>query len=601
MSEDEDEEYVKKFNEEQVAEIPELINELEHGTEQGNLNRVKEILARFVLLDLFQQEIYLERVKSRTGIGIGTLRKVAKTEKENPDNKYRQEEDPFWLKIYNEMEILYKDKVKSMSDSRQLMLKRGNIYTTDIVKFTEDLSSIIDKYKTGYRNVRNDVLEKFRDSHLFDRKNFCYDPFIINFKNGYYDVRNYPKGFVKASDSKKIFFYEIPHKYKEGDYSCPNFLEALQKWLGVGNRVTPKDMFQFIGYSMSTNVGQKRAFLIKGETNSGKTQFQEILKHIIGNENTSEISLHMLGDDKFSASSLEWKILNVFDDLPQKGLTDVSLFKIIAGGGTTFPVRRMHTEPYQGLNTIKLWYNTNIVPMVKVTEDDSFFIRWIIIIFPNQFEKGSSDPKYEDIPEFYRTIINDDKEIQGIIHDCIRGLRVLYENKYFKKELSVDTRKIWEYESDLLYAFLDKYTELDDEEYILCSKFRKWYNVYRKTRHPSRKVPGVTATALNREMDVRSYERRQLGSKYEDGGKRAYMGLMFNKRFRIEKENDFKKKSYKTTSEYLEDNPNAFMNGNGRSEQQEDEEEVHWGHMDWNDKEKFESKLKKKKEDKDLK
>ena len=58
MSEDEDEEYVKKFNEEQVAEIPELINELEHGTEQGNLNRVKEILARFVLLDLFQQEIF---------------------------------------------------------------------------------------------------------------------------------------------------------------------------------------------------------------------------------------------------------------------------------------------------------------------------------------------------------------------------------------------------------------------------------------------------------------------------------------------------------------------------------------------------------------
>jgi len=601
MSEDEDKEFVKKFNEEQVAKIPDLMNDLNYGTEQGNLNRVKEILARFVLIDSFEQEIYLEQIKSRTGIGIGTLRKVAKKEENNPDNKYKREEDPFWLKIYNEIEVLYKDKIKSMSDSRQLMLKSGNIYTPNIVKFTEDLSSIIDKYKTGYRNVRNDVLEKFRDSHTFDRSDFCYDPFIINFKNGYYDVRNYPKGFVKASNSKKIFFYEIPHEYIEGDYKCSKFLDALQKWLGVGNRVTPKDMFQFIGYSMSTNIGQKRAFLVKGETNSGKTQFQEILKHIIGNENTSEISLQMLGDDKFSASSLEWKILNVFDDLPQKGLTDVSLFKILAGGGTTFPVRRMHTEPYQGLNTIKLWYNTNVVPMVKTTEDDSFFIRWIITIFPNQFEKGSSNPKYEDIPEFYRTIIDDDVEIQGIIHDCIRGLRVLYKNKYFKKELSVDTRKIWEYESDLLYAFLDKYTELDDEEYILCSEFRKWYNVYRKTRHPSRKVPGVTATALNREMDVRSYERRQLSSKYEDEGKRAYMGLTFNKRFRIEKKNDFEKKYYKTTSEYLEDNPNAFMNGNGRSEQNGDEEEIHWGHMDWNDKEKFESKLRKKKEDKDLK
>jgi len=588
MSE-EDEDFEKKFNEKLTKEIPELIGKLEYGTHTDNLKRVKEILRRFSLVDSFEQEIYLGQIKFRTGIGIGTLRRVAKKEEKNPNNKYKKEEDPFWLKIYNEMEETYSEKIKAMRDSRQLMLKRGNIYTPDITRFTEDLSGIIDKYKTSYRTVRNDVLEKFRDSHLFDRSEFCYEPFIVNFPNGYYDII---KGnFIKAKKSKKTFFYEIPHNYLKGEYECPEFLSALQKWLGVGNIVTPRDMFQFMGYSMTTNVGQRKAFLLYGETKSGKTQFQEILKYLVGGENTSEISLQMLGDDKFSASSLEWKILNYFDDLPQKGLTDVSLFKILAGGGSTFPVRRMFTEPYAGFNTIKLWYNTNVIPMVKATEDDSFFNRWIIVNFPNQFEEESSNPNYEDIPYFYKTIINNPDEIQGIIHYCIKGLRILQKNKHFRKELSINSRKIWEYESDLLYMFLDKYTELSDDEYIVCTKFRKWYNILRKAKHPSRPKPGVSATALNREMDIRGYERRQLSSAYEDEGKRAYIGLKFNKEFRGDRLNRFKKKSYKTTTEYLKDHPNANMNGNGEPKPEENGiEEYSFTKKDWNDREKANKK-----------
>lgn len=593
MSEEEEENFEDEYNKKLVEEIPELITKLEYGTSTGNLNRVKELLRRFVLIDSFEQEISLSQMKHKTGIPIGVLRKGLKEQKKNPDNPYLREEDPFWLKIYEKLEDIYKDKIVSMSDSKQLMVKRGNIYTPDIEEFTKDLSEMCNEFKTGYRNLRNDVLEKFKDSHLFDRDNFCHDPFIINFKNGYYDIKK--DKFIPSKKSNKMFFYEIPHDYLGGNYTCPKFSDALHKWLGTKNKVTPRDMFQFIGYTMSLNVGQRKAFLVYGETKSGKTQFQEILKYLVGKENTSEISLQMLGDDKFSASSLEWKILNVFDDLPQKGLNDVSLFKIIAGGGSTFPVRRMHLEPYQGFNTVKLWYNTNIVPMAKSTEDDSFFNRWEIVNFPNEFIEDNPDPVYEDIPEFYRTIIDDKDEVQGIIHTCIEALKILYKNRHFRKELSANSRKIWEYESDPLYAFIDKYTIQDDDDYELCSYFRKWYNTFRKARHPSRPKPGVTAQTLNKEMTIRGYERRQESS----GSKsRVYKGLKFNKRFKKDKKNNFKRKSYKTTSEYLKEHPNAYMNGNGEPEQHEDMGQIHWADKDWDDKEKFEGKLIIKKEEK---
>lgn len=514
---------------------------------------------------------------------------ISKTESRKDYERYMKTnvDDPFWLKIYNKVNAKYGKKIVAMDDSRQLMLKRGNIYTPDINKFTLYLSKVCNDYKTGYRTVRNDVLEKFRDSHLFDRNDFCYDPFLINFKNGYYNVKN--NRFIKSEDSKKIFFYEIPHEYKnDKDYRCPNFMDALKKWLGINNKVSPKDMFQFMGYTMSMNVGQRKSFLIKGETKSGKTQFQEILKALVGRENTSEISLQMLGDDKFSSSSLEWKILNYFDDLPQKGLTDVSLFKIIAGGSSTIPIRRMHTEPYSCVNTVCLWYNTNNVPMTKATEDDSFFNRWIITFFPNKFEEESPDPDYEDIPYFHKTITEDKDEMQGIIHYCLKALRILYKNKHFRKVLSTDSRKIWEYESDLLYAFLDKYTVLDDDEDIHCGEFRHWYNIYRRTRHPSRRRPGVTPTALNKEMDIRGYERRQQsrGSK-----SRIYKGLKFNKRFDIEKDNDFKEKAYKTREEYIKEHPDSLNGTNGEPEVEgEDMGEFHFTDGDYNHKERLERK-----------
>lgn len=585
MSEEEETEEEKQEAKEYAIEhLPEKIRGLNRFSEGREIRETLHLIKRTDELD---QDKYIKEVSLRAEVGIRKLNKVLKgILGETPTQTIKEEEDPYWLKIYKDMEKKYGKRIKAMRDSRQLMLKRGNIYTPDIIEFTEDLSGVIDKYKTGYRNVRNDVLEKFRDSHLFDRNSFCRDPYIINFKNGYYDIIK--NDFVKASKSKKTFFYEIPHNYLKGDYNCPEYLEALQKWLGVGNMVTPKDMFQFIGYSMTTNVGQRKAFLLYGETKSGKTQFQEILKYLVGGENTSEISLQMLGDDKFSASSLEWKILNYFDDLPQKGLTDVSLFKIIAGGGSTFPIRRMFTEPYPGFNTVKLWYNTNVIPMVKATEDDSFFNRWIITNFPNQFEEQSKNPNYEDIPYFYKTIIENDNEIQGIIHYCIKGLRILYKNKHFRKELSINSRKIWEYESDLLYAFLDKYTTLNDKEYEFCNYFRKWYNIFRKARHPSRPKPGVSATALNREMDIRGYERRQ-----KEEGRRAYVGLEFNKEFRRDKLNNFRKKSYKTTTEYLKDHPNANMNGNGEPKPEENGiEEYSFTKKDWNDRESANNKAK---------
>jgi len=89
-------------------------------------------------------------------------------------------------------------------------------------------------------------------------------------------------------------------------------------------------------------------------------------------------------------------------------------------------------------------------------------------------------------------------------------------------------------------------------------------------------------------MDIRGYEIKQMSS---EDGKRAYMGLRFNKRFKAEKSNDFKEKSYKTREEYIDEHPDSVRGSNGEPEHEpEDMGEFHFTNGDYNNKNRFNRK-----------
>ena len=73
------------------------------------------------------------------------------------------------------------------------------------------------------------------------------------------------------------------------DEYCPKYKEALNKWLGDKSVFIPNDMFEMIGYLMTTDISLKKAFMIYGEQNSGKTQNLMIINHIIGEDNIAKI------------------------------------------------------------------------------------------------------------------------------------------------------------------------------------------------------------------------------------------------------------------------------------------------------------------------
>lgn len=364
-----------------------------------------------------------------------------------------------WVMIAKE--LIEEFDIITMEDTGDLMIRKGNIYTLDTADFYKTLRDKLTSrmYGKQYKNKRASLLTWIEDGTRFSRDNFCYDRWIINLANGYYDVKG--KRFIPHEENKdRIFFYEIPFEYKKGIHKCPNFSRLIFDWLGQNNVVNADDIFEMIGYSMTMNTDMKMAFFIYGEAHTGKSSFQNILGAMIGDRNIASTEIQRMNRDQFGTDDLQFKIVNMIGDMSDKIVNDVSAFKMITGGDTYVPAEAKGGKRYRFHNTVKVWYNGNYLPMIKNMHDDAFFERWILINFPHQFPVDTK----ESIKAIWETIIDDELEMQGILHKALAGAIRLYERGYFRPELRVYTRHVWQYQSDDVYAFIyDKCIKGEDE------------------------------------------------------------------------------------------------------------------------------------------
>ena len=299
----------------------------------------------------------------------------------------------------------------------------------------------------------------------YNEELFNYEPWVVNFKNGYYDIK--VNKFDQFSYDKN-FFYEIPHNYipSKEDYECLKFEEALIKWLGDDNPVILDDIFEIIGYCMTVDVSLKKAFYFFGPTDGGKTQFQTILEYIIGHKNRSAISLWRMNKNEFGTHGLQFKLINMVGDMASSGtIKNITQFLQVVGGDKYIGAEPKQKNPYNFRSTAKLIYNSNNLPIIEIPHEETkraFTNRFIIVKFPDSIENG------EIIRNFADTIILDNEnEIKGIIYKAIEGLKRLYKRADFRLELMKNSHEQWLLNSEPIYKFMhENITREDDQAQI---------------------------------------------------------------------------------------------------------------------------------------
>lgn len=390
-----------------------------------------------------------------------------------------ESEETDTLNIYHEIENELRNKFEIVSFKREILIKLGNAYTNNLSKLLEYLNFLAKKYKVGYRTIKSDIIESLKDSNIVDMNFFCYDSWLLNFQNGYY---NFIKDeFVKTKDCTKEFIFAINQDFNYNDSDCIIFKNSLDDCLKGNKIINRNDIFEFMAYSLMFGNFLKAFFLNIGDTNTGKTQVMEILKSFVPANNRIQVSLQRLTSDQFGSMGLNNIILCYYDDLSDKLIYDVSMIKSITGGASEISIEEKHGEKKDTKNTAKIWQNGNYIPKIYNSKDSAYIDRVIIIEFNNVIDRYSK----KHIEQFYLTITKNKTEMNGIINELIKAGQRLYKRGNFRKSIKDYSKEKYIYKSNEIYAFLHDFTKEDVNSYISFNIAKDLINRYRIERKKS--------------------------------------------------------------------------------------------------------------------
>lgn len=228
----------------------------------------------------------------------------------------------------------------------------------------------------------------------------------ITLENGIYwwkDNQLEPHSAALGAMTRLPITYEpvaIPH----------TFNEWLVQVLGDDEEIL-RHIWEVIGYLLMTGNPKHKIFLLHGPGGNGKSTLLRVLRHLLGRENYSSLSLHQLVEDRFATSALYGKIANISGDLSSKFLADPQILKEISGGETISASRKFgHSfefDPY----AVPIFANNEFFRTSDTS--DGWRRRWEVIEFNRKVDGGTTP--------FDEQLLFDDAA--GIFNLAMDGLR----------------------------------------------------------------------------------------------------------------------------------------------------------------------------------
>lgn len=275
------------------------------------------------------------------------------------------------------------------------------------------------------KNAKTETFHKIQDAtsqpdNVFQLADVRYIPL----SNGVYD-RN--EKVLLPHDSKYRFKYKLPIIY-DVNATCPRTSAFLDQVLTEEQRPTIEE---WLGYYFYRNYMFKKALIMVGEGDTGKTTLLEVISYLLGTQNLSSVSLHKMTADKFAAAHLYEKHGNIVDELSAKDVTDTGNFKIATGGGSITGEYKFGNQ-FSFLNFSKFTFACNKIPDVEDFDDEAYFNRWMVIRFEKTIEKK--------VANFISTLTTEE-ERSGLFNLAMEGLDRLLANQSFTyASTAVDTK-----------------------------------------------------------------------------------------------------------------------------------------------------------------
>ncbi len=352
-------------------------------------------------------------------------------------------------------------------------------------------------------NQITDAEKQWRLRIRKDIKDLNANPFIINLRNGLYNVL---EDTLTEHTPEYYSTVQLSVAYKP-EADCPLFKKFLLESMD-GDQEQVALLQEMLGYFLIPVNAAQKCFVIVGAAGAGKSVLLRVLNELLlGKENVSNVSWQSL-NERFKTAELFGKLANIFADLPTKNIDDNGIFKALVGEDF-LTVEKKNKNPFSFQSTARLLFSCNSIPKNYGDRSEGFYRRLIIIRFAHTVPKAKRDP---NLLEKFRS------EADGIFMFALEGLKRLMNNNYRFSETKVNELELQQYreESDSVLSFLKECCEVDVKYQAGSTELYNAYKAYceecgLKPFAQKTFVNNVTATdaAITRGVD-RTGKRRIL-------------------------------------------------------------------------------------------
>ena len=317
----------------------------------------------------------------------------------------------------------------------------------------------IDKQVTNYLNqIVNWSSRKMHDTTTFvlssiDTLNASYtindvvDVDKVHFKNGVY---SFERDTMLPQSPNYYFSRGRNYSLKPEEQPTPHTDQWLIESVGEDGYTL---LMQYIGYLFYRSNETWQAFIILlANGGDGKSTFFNWLDELIGDDNTSTVSLENLAIDnnKFALSRLVGMALKYDADITNSLIRNPDKLKKITGNDR-IDVEEKGKDAYKVKLFTKLMFAANDLPAFK-DNSGGFKRRAIIIPFnkiPNFRERFNLKAIYREIPKF--------------AYKCMRAFWEAHDQEYIKTSPAMDKLSDeWSGANNHVIEFVDDYCTIEE-------------------------------------------------------------------------------------------------------------------------------------------
>lgn len=266
------------------------------------------------------------------------------------------------------------------------------------------------------------------------------------------------------------YFCVNPIPWKLGTSTdTPTMDRLFVEWVGEQNAPMLREI---LAYSLLRDYPIHRSFCFIGTGRNGKTQFQQIVRKMVGVENVCSSDLGDLENNRFAAFNLYRKLVCQMGETNFTNFEKSSIFKKLTGGDViSFEMKNKNA--INDVNYAKIIISTNGLPSSGDTSE-GFYRRWLIIDFPNTFPEGK---------DIIATI--PDVEFENLALKTTELLPLLLERGKFTNEGTIEERrKKYLDASNPVAQFIEEKYDRDSNSRVkyvqMFDEYKRWLSAHKK-------------------------------------------------------------------------------------------------------------------------